>query len=140
MNAKDLSRILLSPSHSIEEKAEAFTAFVHWHEALGRSTGIGVRMAREFAMQSLHEAIPSGDKKIMQELSNAIKEVSAHFTSRKLNQDAENRTVAAELRSLTPGTAIVSRFETGWHWYFENGNRRSMQEKPGSIMKRKASK
>lgn len=97
---------LLDDTPSIETKASLLSDYLQWHALFGQRMGLGRGGGRSLALERLVSAAPPEHRADLIEVLNAI---SKHNQEAEARSKERNRHVAAELRTLKPGTTIEVR-------------------------------
>lgn len=110
MTERECVEILLDSSRPIDQKAEAFSQYMSFHEAVGRNMG-SARLGKEMAVRQLFESLPKDKQTVRQTLIDVLGELVEYGEMRRTERQAGARHIVEKLRSLQPGTPIRVRNE-----------------------------
>lgn len=109
MDAHSCVEALIDPGKSLQEKLDTLADYLHWHDAVARSMRVGMRFGREVAMSQLFGTLPGRPSEEGEKLRTSLQEIQQYSVRLKEERAADTKSLASQLRSLSPGTSIVIR-------------------------------
>ena len=109
MNPQECVEILTDQSRRIEEKSAAIADYLQWQSMAAGLMRLPARLGRAAALRYLFDALPKDDPAAHVALKAALEQLKVHAEQRDLARQAETRDLAAQLRSISPGSAIIVR-------------------------------
>ena len=106
LTSDDCIKTLMDKAQPLEVKWETITEFLRIHSLVARRMGVPVTIGRITAWRTLFEGLSEQDSAALRQELDKVNEYSKTKRSAR-NQHAQE--LAAQLRAMTPGTAIVVR-------------------------------